>query len=465
MSDDNTLLRQFATTGSEAAFAEVVRRHVDIVYAAALRQAGGRTGLAADIAQAVFTALARKARTLSCDVVLVAWLHRATRLEAAATMRAEARRARREQHAALMQELDRFEPASDWDALCLVLDAALDDLNDHDREALLLRFFRQHSLREVGLCFNVSEDAARMRVERALNKLRELLAKRGVTSTVATITALLAGPAIVVAPASLAASICGVALASAATAGSTSNLGIMKLMVTTKLKLGLAALVAGGVATTLILQNQSNEKLRAEVMALRAQSNERKAALAGDQTAANADADELAKLRAEHTELLRLRGEVGHLRREMLAISKPNLQKMQLPSSDATPTKAPMVAFGMELEDRGATFPEHAASSMIWAAREGRQSRISELLELPKSVADEDTSKHYEFFTKQLSNVFSGMEFTSIENITTNSDGTLRLNLHYRDTVTGKTNPFPFMMRHYDSGWKVVVEGEVPKNF
>jgi len=84
-------------------------------------------------------------------------------------------------------------------------------------------------------------------------------------------------------------------------------------------------------------------------------------------------------------------------------------------------------------------------------------------LELPKRVSEEDAPKHYEYFTKQLSNLFSGMEFTSVQGIKPNSDGTLRLNLAYRDLETGKTNPFPFMLRLGDSGWKVVVEGEPPQ--
>jgi len=183
MTDDNILLRQFVTEASEAAFAELVRRHVDVVYSAARRQVSGNTGLAEDIAQNVFTTLARKARSFPAEVVLVAWLHRATRLESAAMLRAELRRIRREQQAVAMQELDRSEPASDWDALRPVLDATLDDLNDRDREAVLLRFFRQHSLRELGSQLGLSEDAARMRVDRALDKLRTSLTKRGVPTT------------------------------------------------------------------------------------------------------------------------------------------------------------------------------------------------------------------------------------------------------------------------------------------
>ena len=147
---DQQLLSEYAERQSERAFTELVHRHVDLVYSTALRRVAGNSALAQDIAQMVFTDLARKAHTLPRGTVPVAWLHRATQLASAAAARAETRRLAREQQAAAMQALEHSDPSSAWDSLRPVLDKALDSLNDRDREALLLRFFRQHSLREVG---------------------------------------------------------------------------------------------------------------------------------------------------------------------------------------------------------------------------------------------------------------------------------------------------------------------------
>src|SRR6266700_2792201 len=135
--DDATLLRRFAVEGCESAFAEIVQRYLDLVYSAALRQVNGDSGLAADICQSVFIDLARKARFLRPEAALAAWLHRATRLAALAALRSEGRRAAREQEVANMHEPD--EQPVDWNSFRPAIDAALDDLSDQDREAVLLR--------------------------------------------------------------------------------------------------------------------------------------------------------------------------------------------------------------------------------------------------------------------------------------------------------------------------------------
>src|SRR5437773_9670716 len=132
MFDDHQLLRRYANDGSEAAFAELVSRYVNLVYSAALRRAGGDAHLAQDVAQLVFTDLARKARSLSHDVVLAGWLHRATRFAAAQVMRSERRRQTREQEAVTMNLLS-AESDHDWNEIRPLLDDALDELGGADR--------------------------------------------------------------------------------------------------------------------------------------------------------------------------------------------------------------------------------------------------------------------------------------------------------------------------------------------
>src|SRR5258705_146131 len=131
MFDDHQLLRRYANDGSEAAFAELVSRYVNLVYSAALRRAGGDAHLAQDVAQLVFTDLARKARSLPPEVVLAGWLHRATRFAAAQLIRGERRRQRREQEAVGMNI---SESTSGWGEIRPLLDEALDELSGADRD-------------------------------------------------------------------------------------------------------------------------------------------------------------------------------------------------------------------------------------------------------------------------------------------------------------------------------------------
>jgi hypothetical protein len=135
-----------------------------------------------------------------------------------------------------------------WQQLWPVLDDALHELKEADREAVVLRFLEDRSLREVGARLGLTDNAARMRVERALEKLRGLLERRGITSTASGLAAAVAVGVVTPVPEALAATIAGTALASAAAAGS-STLTLMKIMSMTQAKVGLiGALVVAGVA-------------------------------------------------------------------------------------------------------------------------------------------------------------------------------------------------------------------------
>ncbi len=214
---DTELLLRYAEDHSEAAFAELVSRHVGLVYAAALRQVGGATHRAQDAAQMVFVALARQAGPLSRRTEIVGWLYTSTHHVAAKLKRTEQRRALREQEAHAMNEINADDgPAADWERLRPVLDEAMHGLNAADREAILLRYFQNRRLAEVGQRLGLSEDAARMRVDRALDKLQVLLGRRGITSTTVALSVVLANPLLAAAPAGMAASVTGAALAGVA---------------------------------------------------------------------------------------------------------------------------------------------------------------------------------------------------------------------------------------------------------
>ena len=222
MSEDAELLRQYAQSGSETAFAELVGRHLPLVYAAALRQGNGDEALAKDVAQTVFIDLARKANSLLGRELLAGWLYTSTRLAASMTVRGDRRRQLREQIAASMQEQTTPpDSQSDQAELRLVLDEAMSELDAGERNAVLIRFFQGKELKEVGSALGISEDAARMRVTRALANLQTLLKQRGVTITTVALGTALATEAATAVPAGLAAAISAAAVLAAATVATT----------------------------------------------------------------------------------------------------------------------------------------------------------------------------------------------------------------------------------------------------
>src|SRR3954454_14206244 len=161
---DLMLLREYAERGHEPAFSEIVRRHADVVYASALRQAGS-PDLAQDIAQSVFSDLARKGRTLAStlngEAALLGWLYRSTRFAALNKLRDDRRWRTRERHA--MEHLSEAQTPSEWESVQPVLDEVIAELNYEDREALLLRFFKSKDFRAIGLVLGISDDAAQKR--------------------------------------------------------------------------------------------------------------------------------------------------------------------------------------------------------------------------------------------------------------------------------------------------------------
>ncbi len=298
MTEDHELLRRFAEEGAQEAFTELVRRKVDLVYAAAMRQTGGDAHLAGDVTQAVFVALARQAQGLKRHPVLTGWFFTTTRFFALDAQRRQRRWQRREREAHTMTTNGHeAEPA--WAELRPVIDEALNELGERDRVALLLRFFERRSLADVGRSIGLAENSARMCVDRALEKLRLRLARRGITSTAAALGLVLANQPAVAAPAGLVATVAGASLTAAAMTGAGGlalALELLKFMQTTKLTLGvLGAIAAVGlgaylgttygparVGTTAAVRPAGPE---AALMALREENRGLKAELARQRTA------------------------------------------------------------------------------------------------------------------------------------------------------------------------------------
>src|ERR1035437_4100871 len=197
---DQRLLREYAERRVEAAFGELVRRHVDLVYSAALRMVRD-AHLAEDVTQGVCVALSQSAAQLTERPVLSGWLHRTTQNLAANAVRSDVRRRAREQEAAAMNELLSAEPDPGWEHIALHLDAALGELSEGDREALLLRYFQRQSAGEMAQTLGISDEAAQKRVSRAVERLREFFAKRGVAVGASGLVAGISANAVQAAPA------------------------------------------------------------------------------------------------------------------------------------------------------------------------------------------------------------------------------------------------------------------------
>ncbi len=317
MTAERTLIAEYAANGSEQAFREVVRRYIDLVYATALRLMDGDTHLAEDVVQTVFSDLARRARTLPPEVMLGGWLHRRTCHVAAGLRRADRRRQKREREAAQMNALQESHEVA-LDQIAPLLDEAINELGDDDRAAIMLRFFEGRDLRSVGEVLGSSDDAAQKRVARALERLRGLLARRGLTSSAATLAAVLSAQTLTAAPAALALSVSATAVATAAASSGGLASVALKLMSMAKLKIAVGTTLVAGLGTVLVLEQQHLTTLRAQNEALRSQLDGLALIAQDNQRLSNVLAQSASRttlLSEEFHELLRLRGEVGVARR------------------------------------------------------------------------------------------------------------------------------------------------------
>lgn len=233
--DDWELLQSFVRAGQGSAFAELVRRHIDMVYSAARRQTHD-AATAEDIAQEVFILLARKAATIRRPGALSGWLLAATRGIAMNARRSDARRRRRESAVAAMK--GEQAGTEDWEQISRVLDEAVGRLRPKYRDALTLRYFQNRSTGEVAALLGISQEAANKRLSRGIQHLREMFRRHGVHATEAGLSALFLSSAVLPAPPGLSAQVAGAALSSTALTASGHSIlkGAELLMASAKAK-------------------------------------------------------------------------------------------------------------------------------------------------------------------------------------------------------------------------------------
>ena len=347
MSDtDLELLARYTRQHAEDAFAEIVRRHLGLVYSAALRQVRSPQ-LAEEVAQSAFIDLARSATRLKPNTILTAWLYQVTRRTAIDVVRREASRQLREQIATEMNAMNAT--AADWTHIEPLLDEAMHALDDTDRTAVLLRYFENKSLREVGATLGTSENAAQKRLGRAVERLREFFAKRGVIVGASGLAMVISANAIQAAPVGLAITISTAAVLAGTTIATTATASVTKAIAMSTLPNTLTTVIAFvSVVTTLVIQHQSKREMRRVDLLSKQQAidlaglqseNQRLsnfAAFAGRPPASRAD--ELQKLRDDVAALRRQTNGLAALREEPRRLERSLGKARQSQDTNSLPT-------------------------------------------------------------------------------------------------------------------------------
>jgi RNA polymerase sigma factor (sigma-70 family) len=255
---DMDLVRDYGWQGSEAAFAELARRHLDLVYSVALRLTANPVD-AEDVTQAVFIILANKAARLRDGTVISGWLYETTRFTASRYLRTRTRRQAREQEACVESNLNEPDIESAWRQLAPDLEPAMSRLAENDRTLIILRYYQNKTMPEAAAALGIREDAARKRTARALEKLRAYFAKRGAGVTAATLAAAISANSVQAVPVALAKTVVATAVHQGAVAGVSSlglAKGVLKVMAWSKAKTaavaGACALLAAGTVTVVV---------------------------------------------------------------------------------------------------------------------------------------------------------------------------------------------------------------------
>jgi len=474
---DLQLLRAYVDDYNEAAFAEIVRRHVDLVYSAALRMVCD-AHLAEDVTQGAFVALAQSAHRLTNRPVLSGWLHRTAQNLAANVVRSDVRRRAREQEAAVMNQFLVAGPEADWKDIAPYLDAALGELNETDRDAVLLRYFEKKSAQEMAGILDVSDDAAQKRVSRAVERLREFFSKRNITTGASGLAVLISANAVQSAPIGLAATVSTAAVLAGTAVSTSTVIAATKTLAMTTLQKSIIGATLAVVAGTGIYEAHQAAQLRGQVQTLRQQQAPLTEQLQQLQRERDDATNRLAVLLAENAqlnsgqgtmELLKLRGEVTQLKQS--ADENENLKmKIQELEGYWNNTTNSLPQFLMAYHPRGKWHvtgngdPEEIFYSAATAATEGDNAKLSILIS--------DTNALSLFSKKRWDNVLGIQDVSTAYNnnngkvtavvntiILRKADKGEQIDPNQPPALTEIMESFPEMHRWYFSrtadGWKI----------
>jgi RNA polymerase sigma factor (sigma-70 family) len=469
MSDtsDAELLEQFARNKSETAFAELVERHIGLVYSTAFRKTGNPQQ-SEDITQAVFIILARKANSLGPETVLPGWLHHTARLTAANFQRAELRRIRREREAFMQSTMNETAPDPLWRELSPLLDDAVAALRAGDRDAIVLRFFQNRSLAETGATLGASEDATRMRVNRALEKMRKFFVRRGVTISSTAIAGTISANSLHAAPPGLAA-IISANVFSGTTVTTTAVVAATKAIAMTTFQ---KAIVTAALVATVgagVFEAHQNSQSQKQIENLQQQQNSLNEQLAQSQRERDDATNRLAGMLAQNVtphenELLKLRGETGMLREQNEKLVQA-LQSAEKQNHPAFPTNLISRAnWGFA----GYDTPEHALASALWAKSVGNERVYLNTLSpqmtngAVQGTTDEERSQFLISQTKDM----TGYRILSEIPV---ADDEVILQAEANGPVNGQSNIVVIaVLKYMDGGWKEFDEyqgvGDWPEN-
>lgn len=474
---DNELLRRFTEDKSSTAFSELVQRHLGMVYATAVRKTYGNATLAEDVTQQVFIDLSKKAKQILNHTSLASWLYRGASFAAAKAVRTEEREQAKVGGSAVLMNTEQTENATNWDALAPHLDDVMGDLPETDRQAVLLRYFESRSFREVGHELGVSEEAARKRVDRAVDRMRETFAARGLSTSSGALATGLATCLLTPAPPVLAAAICQTAVL----ALSSTAIPAAGFITMTKIQTGVAAALAAAAVTTTVVQYRTNLELKEELRAR----EELPLVAPPERTEENPKRPvQIAALPAagDSSELFQLRGEVTALRQKIRELTSatssieekealrqrlgPNGQgELRIESEAGTPF-APNRYYAKELwSDVGLDSPEATLQTALWAVKSGNVARLVEAQHWPEKVTEERKNIAIARMNNQGLGMFPGADAVGLK--VESFGGTLQsADIDYVVILDrGKELPpqrTHFHMHNVDGNWrlgKVMMEG------
>jgi RNA polymerase sigma factor (sigma-70 family) len=415
MTEDSQLLRSYVREKSQDAFTELVRRHLDLVYSAALRQVRSPQ-LAEEISQSVFTDLARAADKLKPDTLLTAWLYQVTRRTAIDVIRRESRRQARERLAAEMADMN---TAATWTHIEPLLDDAMEALEETDRAAILLRYFENKSLRDVGQSLGVSDDAAQKRVSRAVERLREFFSKRGVAIGASGLVVLVSANAVQATPVALAATISKAIIIAGTTIKASSVITTTKVIAMTTLqKITVGATLAAAIGTGIYkayqvsrLREQSQRFQREQaamadqIRQLQGERNDAK-----NQSARSAAENGQRESNPDASELLRLRSEVTRLREEAKSQGQKGLSDQTNDPTEAAANR--MVARVKLLKERLEQMPNEKIPELQFVTEE-KWLGIANVS--PKLDTDSDFQWTFRQLRDSVEDVFGEMANTALK--------------------------------------------------